>query len=361
MTPDTRHARAPGTTRDQGGCRHDRDARVRVGWNSDIMAVLRRAGLLELGAPPAMQPLAGGVSSDIWRVDIGGKRYCVKRALARLKVSADWRAPIERNNYEAAYLAVVDRLVPGAVPRLIHADRSASALVTRYLDPASYRLWKADLMIGRVDQGVARAVGDRLGRIHQKTAGDPAIAAQFKSDAIFHAIRLEPYLLATAEAQPMVATSLRGLARRTAATRRVLVHGDVSPKNILVGALGPILLDAECAWYGDPAFDLAFVLNHLCLKAIHRPADAQIFGDAFTALALAYLGHVDWEAKAELEGRAASLLPGLMLARIDGKSPVEYLTTGKEKADVRAFAIHHLTQPLARLEALREAWFGGLA
>jgi hypothetical protein len=171
---------------------------VRVGWNSDIMAVLRRAGLLELGAPPAMQPLAGGVSSDIWRVDIGGKRYCVKRALARLKVSADWRAPIERNNYEAAYLAVVDRLVPGAVPRLI-------------------------------------AVGDRLGRIHQKTAGDPAIAAQFKSDAIFHAIRLEPYLLATAEAQPMVATSLRGLARRTAATRRVLVHGDVSPKNILVG------------------------------------------------------------------------------------------------------------------------------
>jgi aminoglycoside phosphotransferase (APT) family kinase protein len=324
------------------------------------MAVLRRAGLLELGGPPAMQPLAGGVSSDIWRVDIGGKRYCVKRALARLKVSADWRAPIERNNYEARYLAVVDRLVPGAVPPLIYADHTASALVTRYLDPAAYRLWKADLLAGRIDRNVAKAVGDRVGRIHRKTAGDATIAAQFKSDAIFHAIRLEPYLLATAEVQPMVASALRGLARRTASTRRVLVHGDVSPKNILVGALGPVLLDAECAWYGDPAFDPAFVLNHLCLKAIHRPADARGYGDAFMALANAYLAHVDWEPPAEVEARIASLLPGLMLARIDGKSPVEYLTTGKEKADVRAFAIHHLTEPLARLEALREAWFNAL-
>jgi aminoglycoside phosphotransferase (APT) family kinase protein len=158
----------------------------------------------------------------------------------------------------------------------------------------------------------------------------------------------------------MVASSLRALARRTAATRRVLVHGDVSPKNILVGALGPVLLDAECAWYGDPAFDLAFVLNHLCLKAIHRPADASAYGDSFMTLANAYLARVDWEPRPELEARVTTLLPGLMLARVDGKSPVEYLTTGKQKADVRAFAIHHLTEPVARLEALREAWFSGL-
>jgi aminoglycoside phosphotransferase (APT) family kinase protein len=324
------------------------------------MAVLRRAGLLELGAPPVMQPLTGGVSSDIWRVDIDGKRYCVKRALARLKVAADWRAPIERNNYEAAYMAVVDRLVPGAVPPLLHADAAASALVTRYLEPSAYLLWKTELMEGRIDRKVAKAVGARLGRIHQKTAGDKGIAGQFKSDAIFHAIRLEPYLLATAEAQPMVAGVLRALARRTAATRRVLVHGDVSPKNILIGRLGPILLDAECAWYGDPAFDPAFVLNHLCLKALHRPADARALGDSFTTLANAYLAHVDWEPKAGLEERVASLLPALMLARIDGKSPVEYLKTGKQKADVRAFAIHHLTEPLPRLDAFREAWFSGL-
>lgn len=333
---------------------------MRVGWNSEILAVLRRAGLVELGDLPPMQPLDGGVSSDIWRVDIEGKRYCVKRALARLKVAADWRAPIERNNYEAAYLEVVDRLVPGAVPPLLHADRCAAALVTRYLDPTAYPLWKAELMAGRVDPEVARAVGDRLGRIHARTANDPTIAEAFRSDAIFYAIRLEPYLLATAEAQPMVASALRGLARQTAATKRVLVHGDVSPKNILIGRLGPVLLDAECAWYGDPAFDVAFVLNHLCLKAIYRPAFAPPLAESFGRLADAYLGHVAWEAKDGLEARIAALLPGLMLARIDGKSPVEYLTTGKQKADVRAFAIHHLTEPPGRLASLREAWFGGL-
>lgn len=331
---------------------------MRVGWNSDIMAVLRRAGLLEIGAPPAMQPLSGGVSSDIWRVDIDGRRYCVKRALARLKVAADWRAPVERNDYEAAYLAVVDRLVPGAVPRLLYADRVALALVTPYLAPEAFPLWKDQLLAGRIDLEVARLVGERLGRIHGRTAGDPEIARSFQSDAIFQAIRLEPYLLATAEAQPMVAGPLRALSRRTAATKRALVHGDVSPKNILVGKLGPILLDAECAWYGDPAFDVAFVLNHLCLKAVHRPADRQRFGEAFGTLAQAYLAEVAFEPKAELEARIASLLPGLMLARIDGKSPVEYLTQGQEKADVRAFAIHHLTEPLARLESFRAAWFG---
>lgn len=332
---------------------------MRVGWNSDIMAVLRRAGLLELGAPPPMVPLTGGVSSDIWRVDISGKQYCVKRALEKLKVQADWRAPIERNSYEAAYLEVVDRLVPGAVPGLIYVDAAASAIVTRYLDPKAYELWKTALMAGQIDPAVAAAVGDRLGRIHSLTADDAAIAARFRSDQVFHAIRLEPYLLATAETQPMVATQLRALARRTAATRRCLVHGDVSPKNILVGRLGPVLLDAECAWFGDPAFDLAFVLNHLALKARHRPADAQRFAEAFRRLVDAYLGHVDWEPVAAVEERTTSLLPGLMLARVDGKSPVEYLTGGKEKADVRAFAIHHLTEPVARLEAFREAWFTG--
>jgi aminoglycoside phosphotransferase (APT) family kinase protein len=333
---------------------------LRVGWNSDILAVLRRAGIICIGDLPPMQALSGGVSSDIWRVDVDGRRYCVKRALAKLKVNADWRAPIERNNYEAAYIELVDRLVPGAVPPMIYADRSASALVTRFLDPSAYRLWKDDLMAGVVERSVAKSVGDRLGRIHRSTANRQEIAAQFQSDAIFHAIRLEPYLLATAEAHPMVASSLRGLARRTASIKRVVVHGDVSPKNILIGRLGPILLDAECAWYGDPAFDPAFALNHLCLKAVFRREDARRLGDAFMALANAYLTYVDWEAPAALEARISSLLPGLMLARVDGKSPVEYLTTGKDKADVRAFAIHHLIEPPSRLPALREAWFDGL-
>src|SRR3546814_8703169 len=104
------------------------------------------------------------------------------------------------------------------------------------------------------------------------------------TDSIFHAIRLEPYLLATARAHPDRAAALESVAAETAATKRALVHGDVSPKNILVGPAGPVLLDAECAWYGDPAFDLAFCLNHLLLKCLWIPAAAPRFLVAFDAL-----------------------------------------------------------------------------
>ena len=37
-----------------------------------------------------------------------------------------------------------------------------------------------------------------------------------------------------------------------------LVHGDFSPKNILISNKKIIYLDAECCNYGDPVFDLVF-------------------------------------------------------------------------------------------------------
>src|SRR4029079_8746017 len=129
-----------------------------------------------------------------------------------------------------------------------------------------------------------------------------------------------------ARQHPGLAARLIQLAETTRSTKRVLVHGHFSPKNLLIGPAGPGILDAECAWYGDPAFDLAFVLNHLLLKGAWQPQWRARYGEAFTALAAAYLRHVAWEPPDNCEERAAALLPALMLARIDGKSPVEYLT-----------------------------------
>src|SRR5258706_15623986 len=110
-----------------------------------------------------------------------------------------------------------------------------------------------------------------------------------------------------------------------------LVHGDISPKNILIGPAGPVFLEAECAWYGDPAFDLAFCLNHLMLKCLWTPRSASDFLDCFDAMYAAYSAGVTWEPPAILEARAAALLPALFLARVDGKSPVEYLTQDADK------------------------------
>jgi hypothetical protein len=117
-----------------------------------------------------------------------------------------------------------------------------------------------------------------------------------------------------------------------------------------------VFLDAECATYGDPAFDLSFCLNHLLLKCVWRPQHAVRYIETFGRLANAYLGGVTWEPPAELNARTARLLPGLMLARIDGKSPVEYITAEADKARVRDFTRGCLLRPHERVTEIAQAW-----
>jgi aminoglycoside phosphotransferase (APT) family kinase protein len=293
-------------------------------------------GLAQADEPVHASALAGGVSSGIYRVDLRSGSYCVKQALPQLKVAKEWKVPVERVFSEVAYLRAVARIAPGHVPRVLGEDAASKSFVMAFLGPRDHRNWKAELLAGRVDADVARRTGELLGRIHAATADDAELAARFATDANFHAIRLEPYLDETARVHEDLADTLMQLVRRTAATRRVLVHGDVSPKNILLGPAGPVLLDAECAWFGDPAFDAAFCLNHFLLKAAHLPRHGPDLLAAFDAFATAYLAHADWEPRADLEARIATLLPGLTLARVDGKSPVEYLGEPQRDAVRRA-------------------------
>jgi Ser/Thr protein kinase RdoA (MazF antagonist) len=212
-------------------------------------------------------------------------------------------------------------------------------------------VWKERLREGAADPAFAERVGRTLAAIHVATAGRPDVAQRFATDEIFYAIRLEPYLVATARAHPDLAERMRFLERRTANTRVCLVHGDVSPKNILVGPSGPVFLDAECAWYGDPAFDLAFCLNHLLLKCLWVPQACARFLACFDALSTSYLQAVRFDG---IEERSASLLPALLLARIDGKSPVEYLTA-EDKETARAVA-RELLPHASTLEQVRRTW-----
>ncbi len=322
---------------------------------------LRRAGLIDDPADCRFEPLTGGVSSDIWRIDTRQRSFCVKRALPKLKVAADWQAPVERNRFEVAWYRIAHRIVPGAVPEILFHDEREMLCAMSFLDPQRHRLWKAELRDGRADPGFAGAVGDCLGRIHAGTAGNAEVAKDFPANGIFHAIRLEPYLEATAAAHPDLREPLFGLSRRTGGLRLAMVHGDVSPKNILIGPQGPVFLDAECACLGDPAFDLAFCLNHLLLKSLWNPAAQAAFGACFTPLVRAYLARVDWEPAAALEARAASLLPALLLARVDGKSPVEYIDTEVQRDHVRRCARPLITRPPTRLDEILAAWNKELA
>jgi aminoglycoside phosphotransferase (APT) family kinase protein len=323
---------------------------------ADLIDALHRAGLVPAGVNPSLLALTGGVASDIWKVNAGDKTFVVKRALPKLRVAAEWHVPTSRNAAEADWLRIVHDIAPDAVPSVIGQDATSGLFAMTYLPPERYPVWKEELRAGRVDLDFAAAVGCTLAMVHSRTAASPRLAAQFSHDAIFHAIRLEPYLQATARRHPEVADRLFALSRATLSRHVTLIHGDVSPKNILVGSNGPIFLDAECAWYGDPAFDLAFCLNHLLLKCLWMPQSALSFAAAFDALRASYFATVSHEPCDALEARAAALLPGLFLARVDGKSPVEYVTSEADRDRVRSTAIPLIRNAPTRLQIIRDQW-----
>jgi aminoglycoside phosphotransferase (APT) family kinase protein len=304
--------------------------------SDDIKAALRDMGF---GPVLRMEQLGGGVSCDVFAVDLAGRRICIKRALPKLRVEADWRAPAERAEAEVAWIGLVAGIDPAWVPTILAQDPARHVFAMEFL---SYPVWKSELAEGRVDPAFAAQIGRALARIH----AEPVAAERFANDAQFHALRIEPYLLYTAGRHPDVAPRIRAIAAGVASARIALMHGDVSPKNILCGPCGPVFLDAECACYGDPAFDLAFCLNHLLLKAVWHPKDADALFEAFTALKSAY------SPGADLDRRAAALLSAFLLARIDGKSPVEYLTDEREKEFVRARAKEFLAREMSLDELL---------
>ena len=321
-----------------------------------IIASLRRLGLLAENESPTMTTLTGGVSSDIWKVALRSGSVCVKRALPQLRAKQLWEAPVKRNAFEVAYLRVAARIVPGSVPNVLAHDVQAGLFVMDYLDPQSHPVWKAQLRDGNANVHTARQVGAQMARIHRATSDDAALHEQFATDDIFYPIRLEPYLEAAARVHTDLAPRLRELIQITLNTKLCLVHGDIAPKNILVGANGPIFLDCECAWFGDPAFDLAFCLNHLLLKCLWTPDAQNGFLACFTQLAESYFATVTSESRQGMERRTAHLLPGLFLARVDGKSPVEYLTDESDKNKVRRCARTLLAAPVETLVAVRDAW-----
>jgi 5-methylthioribose kinase len=302
-----------------------------------------------------MTPLDGGVSSDLWKVETPAGVICVKGALAQLKVTQEWFAPVSRNRVEYDYLRFAAQVCPGQIPRVIAQDSAAGLFAMEFLPPETYPVWKTALLAGHVDARAAADVGSLVGRLHAASAADEANRARFANDEHFDALRIDPFFRSTAAAHPDLRSRFEELAQRTEQTHAAVVHGDVSPKNILLGPDGPVLLDAECASFGDPAFDVAFCVNHLLLKSVKLPDAAARLRESALRLTAAHAAHVDWEPAAALDERVATLLPALALARIDGTSPVEYLGDN-QKDGVRAVARRMLLEPASTVAEAVGRW-----
>ena len=297
---------------------------------SELLQLLRDDGVIRSSAA-TLTPLTGGVSSEIYRVNDGDDVFVVKRALAKLKVAQDWFADVGRNRNEYKYMQYVDRHVPGAVPHVRQAHAEHGYFCMDFC--SGYSNWKQLLMAGEADH-VAPKIGELLGRIHAASAGDSAARETFNTIANFEQLRIDPYLISTARVHPALRQAIHAEADRLRVSRNVLAHGDFSPKNILVAGDDVLIVDCEVAWFGDAAFDAAFMLNHLLLKT----------------LVVKDRGNADrfWTSYCQHAGRAAAsestvtrLLLMLMLARVDGKSPAEYLNES-QRSFVREFAVRRI-------------------
>lgn len=301
-------------------------------------------GLVEPDTPVIACELGGGVSNVVLAVDAGPLRAVVKQALPRLRVEDEWLAKRERALTEAAGLRLAARFAPGSTPGVLDVDEDACALTIERA-PAGWRTWKDGLLAGEADPAVAGRLGEILSAWHRRTAGDEEVARRFGDWEAFEQLRVDPYHRTVMRRRPELGAAVGAYVERMETTRACFVHGDYSPKNVLVGSDGLWVLDFEVAHVGDPAFDLAFMMNHLMLKAIHRPAGRAGFEScAFTF----------WRAYGEVEDPPYVLgqLGCLMVARVDGKSPAEYLTE-PEREVARALGADLLLHPPASPE---KAW-----
>ena len=323
-----------------------------------VASYLRHAGVLPPGGSAHVERLSGGVSSAVFLVECGTLAVVVKQALPKLQVNDEWVSRVERSATEARAAAVLHRLLPpGSILPPLHVDERRSLFVMPSA-PRGAETWKAKLMRGELSPETARTVGELLGLLHRRSRDEPGLREAFADRRDFLDLRVDPYLVVTAQRRPSLAAAIDRHTRRMLAVRQCLVHGDYSPKNLLVGPSRPeqvVLVDHEVSHWGDPSFDSAFCLTHLHLKACTFPTRAADFLDLAEVFWTTYMNTADAADPLGRERDTVGLLGCILAARVDGKSPAEYLTTDTLRDRVRSLAGTILLDEPTSLAEVRQA------
>jgi len=284
--------------------------------------------------------LDGGVSSDIRVVSTPQGKQVVKRALGKLKVEAEWFSDPARSSIEAEGLRAIAVLLGQThAPRVLWVDETAHQFAMELIEPC-FRNWKQKLLRGDVDIANAAAAGRLLGQLHTRSSGDPSFAARFANTAPFIELRIRPFFERIAQRNPALAPTIAEIVLELRATRNALVHGDYSPKNLLVDGHDMVILDCEVAHWGDPRFDVAFCLAHLLLKLFRRTASTPPLLSSILAFLAAYRRH----GPTVMDRHLVRQLGCLVLARLEGDSPVDYLAD-LDANEVKQFATQLILHP----------------
>jgi aminoglycoside phosphotransferase (APT) family kinase protein len=318
-----------------------------------LIAYLRRSGHIDNGEPIVARVLAGGVSNRTVLVErVAGGAWVLKQALAKLRVPVDWYSSPERIHREALGLRWLAQIAPpGTTAPLVFEDRQRHSLAMGAV-PQPHENWKTMLLRGELELDHVAQFARLLATIHRAATGRADVAAAFDDRTFFESLRVEPYYTYTAEQAPAAAAFYAELIAATRARRLTLVHGDYSPKNILIYQGRLVLLDHEVIHFGDPAFDVGFALTHLLSKAHYLAEQRALFAGAARYFWRSYsetLGGIAWWA--DLDRWTVRHTLGCLLARVDGRSPLEYLDTAQRERQ-RAAALALMQRPPETVDAL---------
>ena len=290
-----------------------------------LLQYLRQNDRINVSERPHFTPLTGGVSNrTVWVQFDHGRDWVMKQALAKLRVQVDWFSAPERIQREAAGLGCLGSVIADHVPELLFVDERYHILAMSAV-PHPHHNWKTRLLKGETSVELAREFGQLLAKIHNAALSDPEIASEFTERAFFEELRLEPYYGYTATQVPQARSFLEGLINSTRNRRFALVHGDYSPKNVLICGGKLIILDFEVIHFGDPAFDIGFSMTHFLSKAHFLQASRQSFIEMAAEYWRAYRTNLHPNLAERMQSSAVQHTLACLLARVAGRSPLEYL------------------------------------
>jgi 5-methylthioribose kinase len=293
-----------------------------------LLSYLRSTGRILAGEIPSIRRLSGGVSNRTMLVEREtGEAWVIKQALPKLRVAVDWFSSPHRIEQEAEGLRWLFRTTTaGAITPLVFADPSNHLFAMKAV-AHPHANWKALLMSGQISSNYVEQFGHLLGTIHAAGFRErEQVAKVFSDRSFFESLRVEPYYSYSGSQVPQASRFLQTLIDETSRFARTVVHGDYSPKNVLIYRDELVLLDHEAIHFGDPAFDIGFSLTHLLSKAHHFPIWRCDFAAAAALFWETYEHCVSGlELTAGLEERAVRHTLACLLARVAGRSPLEYL------------------------------------
>lgn len=301
--------------------------------------------------------LGGGVSNTVLLAETPGGRFVLKQSLPKLRVKDDWFADRTRVFREAECIRAMSSVLgPGVAPKVLFEDREHFIMAISAA-PAGSVVYKDLLIGGSASHQLAGRAGEILRQLHVTTAGNPELLDQFQDIEAFRQLRVDPYYGRIAEVHPQFKPQVVALVAAMLSRRQALVHGDYSPKNMLVSGEQIFLIDFEVVHCGDPSFDTAFFLNHLFLKALRFTEHQSLYLESIGSFWRSYASGFEQSQGRRLEKQTLEHLGCLLLARVDGKSPVEYITEERLKQRVRQLSQRVLLDAPADLQQVA-AWVG---